>query len=84
MFRDVEVHLGRDNQGRLLGRGSEGQPLQAEEELETDGMSNNLEGTEPHSLGERDCQGDGAGAGAGRRPVGITVKEGEYSLGLST
>lgn len=82
-FRAVEVHLGRGNQGRLPGRGSDGQPLKAGEELETHGMSNTLEGTEPQSLGERDCKGDGD-EGIDRRPMDIVVKEGEYSLGLST
>lgn len=57
------------NQGRLLGRGREGQALMAGEELETDGKSNTLAGTEsePQSLEEE------SGAGAGRGPVGITV-----------
>lgn len=62
--------MGKDNQGRLLGRGSEGQPLQAREESETDGMSNTLEGTEPKSLGERETV----------REMGL----GAYDLGLST
>lgn len=71
------------NQGRLLGRGREGQALKVGEELETDGKSNALAGTEsePQSLEGGECQGDGAGRG----PVGITVtREREYNLGLST
>lgn len=57
--------------------------MKAGEELETDGMLNTLEGTEPPSFGERDCQGDGS-EGIDRRQEDKVVKKGEYSLGLST
>lgn len=40
------VHEDRGNQGRLFGRGREGQALKAGEELETDGKSNTVERTE--------------------------------------
>lgn len=53
------------NQGRLLGRGRKGQALKAGEELEADGKSNTLAGTEsePQSLEEGSAREMGLGLG---------------------
>lgn len=46
------IHEDSSNQGRLFGRGREGQALKAGKELETDGKSNTMERTvlEPQTL----------------------------------